>query len=598
MQAEGVKKVAVLTEDLERYPDGTLPAGIAAQDRAELDNVSKAFSETAGTTVIIYDQTCAAEKRRRRKRGLMADPDRRVVINPAVCEGCGDCSVQSNCVSVEPLETEFGRKRRINQSSCNKDFSCVKGFCPSFVSVSGAKVRKPAKGELSVPSLPEPQVPALNAPWNILVTGIGGTGVLTVSALLGMAGHVAGVASTTADMAGLAQKGGAVWSHVRLAPSNDTLLGPRIMTGTADLVLACDSVVAASDAAQKLMDASRTVTVANGDVAPTADFVRDRDLDFRTAQVKRAIEAASRRTLFVAAERVATALFGDAIAANMILMGHAWQSGLIPLSFEAIDEAIKLNGVAVAFNREAFAVGRWLAVDAAAVAQRAGLAPPPEKTLDERIAARIADLTAWGDAAYAQRFADKVATVRAAEAAVSPGSTALTEAAMISLYKLMSYKDEYEVARLHLDNLGPLLDATFAERAKLTFHLAPPLLSRIDPATGRPKKRDFPGWLVMPLFGVLKRMKGLRGTAFDPFGRSEERRAEREAVPAFEAELDRLLAGLTAANLGTAAAIARLPYDVRGFGPVKEAAAAKVAARRTALWARFDAPQERLAAAE
>ncbi|MGL6043778.1 MAG: 2-oxoacid:acceptor oxidoreductase family protein, partial [Sandaracinobacteroides sp.] len=311
MQAEGARKVWVLTEDLTRYPSGALPAGVELHDRDQLDPVSKAAAATPGTTVIIYDQTCAAEKRRRRKRGLLPDPDKRVIINPAVCEGCGDCSVQSNCVSVEPLETEFGRKRRINQSSCNKDFSCVKGFCPSFVTVEGVKLKKPEKLALDLSGLPEPAIPALTGATNILVTGIGGTGVLTVSALLGMAGHIAGLASTTADMAGLAQKGGAVWSHVRLAPTNADLLGPRIMTGSADLVIACDAVVAADKAAQNLMAPSRTTVVANANIAPTADFVRNRDLDFKSAQVRKAVEQGSRANYFVAADTIATQLMGD-----------------------------------------------------------------------------------------------------------------------------------------------------------------------------------------------------------------------------------------------------------------------------------------------
>ncbi|QMW24461.1 indolepyruvate ferredoxin oxidoreductase family protein [Sandaracinobacteroides saxicola] len=586
MLAEGAKSVAVLTEDLSRYPDGLLPKEVALHDRAMLDVVSKAYAATPGCTVIIYDQTCAAEKRRRRKRGLMADPDRRVVINPAVCEGCGDCSVQSNCVSVEPLETEFGRKRRINQSSCNKDFSCVKGFCPSFVSVSGGKLKKPAATSLEIGTLPEPAVPALTAPVNILVTGIGGTGVLTVSALLGMAGHLAGVASTTADMAGLAQKGGAVWSHVRLAPTNEALLGPRIMAGTADLVIACDAVVAADKAAQTLMIPTRTVTVANANIAPTADFVRNRDLDFKTHQVVKTIEGASKASHMVAAEKIATALMGDAIAANVMLLGYAWQQGLIPLPLSAIQGAIELNGVSVPFNLQAFALGRLLAAEPARVEAMVGGGEAPALTLDERIATRVSDLTAYQDAAYAQRFADGVARVRAAEAPF--GSTALTEAVMASLHKLMAYKDEYEVARLYSDGrFTGQLDATFAERARLTFHLAPPLLSRIDPATGRPKKIGLPGWLVVPLFGVLARMKGLRGTAFDLFGRTEERRHERAAIGAFEADVEMLLRGLRADNLALAVEIARLPLDVRGFGPVKEDAAKAVALRRKALLAKW-----------
>jgi indolepyruvate ferredoxin oxidoreductase len=588
MLAEGAKKVWVLTEDLDRYPAGLLPSDVDLHDRAQLDPISRTAAETPGTTVIIYDQTCAAEKRRRRKRGLLPDPDRRVIINPAVCEGCGDCSVQSNCVSVEPQETEFGRKRRINQSSCNKDFSCVKGFCPSFVTVDGVELRKPEKKALDLSGIPEPAVPALTEATNILVTGIGGTGVLTVSALLGMAGHIAGVASTTADMAGLAQKGGAVWSHVRLAPSNAQLLGPRIMTGSADLVIACDAVVAADKAAQNLMAPARTHVVANANIAPTAEFVRNRDFDFKTAQVKKAVEQVSRAHDFVAAERIATQLMGDAIAANVMLMGFAWQKGLIPLALAAIEGAIELNAVSVPFNKQAFALGRLLAhaperVDAL-------LAPPAKlaETLDARIDARVADLTAWGDAAHGARYRTLVAQVKAAETAVRPGSEALTEAVARSLHKLMAYKDEYEVARLMTDGrFQALRDETFAKQSRRTYHLSPPIFARTDPATGRPRKYAMPGWLVEPLFRMLARMKGLRGTAFDPFGRSAERRQERDAIPAYEAEVARLLEGLTPANLALAASIAALPLDVRGFGPVKEAAAKAIETRRAALWAQW-----------
>ena len=588
MLAEGAQKVWVLTEDVARYPSGALPTEVELHDRAQLDVISKTARETPGTTVIVYDQTCAAEKRRRRKRGLMPDPDRRVVINPAVCEGCGDCSVQSNCVSIEPLETEFGRKRRINQSSCNKDFSCVKGFCPSFVTVEGGTLKKPQSRALDLSGLPMPVVPALTEATNILVTGIGGTGVLTVSALLGMAGHLAGHASTTADMAGIAQKGGAVWSHVRLAPSNEQLLGPRIMTGTADVVIACDAVVAADKPAQNLMSAERTHVVANANIAPTADFVRNRDFDFKSAQVKKAVEQASKAHDFVAAERIATELMGDAIAANVMLLGYAWQKGLIPLAFEALDGAIALNGVAVAFNRQAFAMGRLLAHDPARV--EALLAPPVpvSQTLDERIAHRAADLTAWGNAATADRYRGIVAIVRAAEAAVLPGSEALAEAVARSLHKLMAYKDEYEVARLMTDGrFAAQLGDTFADMRRRKYHLSPPIFAKTDPATGRPAKYAMPGWLVEPLFKVLALAKGLRGTALDPFGYSADRRHERAAIERYIGETEKLVAGLTAANIGLATEIAKLPLDARGFGPVKQAGETAVEARRTALWARW-----------
>ena len=513
MLAEGAVKVTVLTEDLERYTDVKLPDGVALLDRGELDNVSRAFAETPGCTVIVFDQTCAAEKRRRRKRGKLADPDQRVFINAAVCEGCGDCSVQSNCVSVEPLETEFGRKRLINQSSCNKDFSCLKGFCPSFVTVTGATVRKAKAAALDLSAVPDPVLPTPGDGYNVMVTGIGGTGVLTVSALLGTAAHIEGLASTTADMAGLAQKGGAVYSHVRIAERNDQLLGPRIIAGGADLVLACDAVVAADKAAQNLMLPTRTAVIANADIAPTSDFVRDRDLDFRSAQVERAIRRAANpnATAFIHAEKIATALMGDAIAANILLMGYAWQQGLVPLKHESLEAAIRLNGVAVDFNLKAFGLGRLLAADPrrveAMMADASGPAPAPlSATLDELIARRVDDLTAYQNAAYAERYRVLVARVRAAEGRVSPGSDALGAAVAKSLYKLMAYKDEYEVGRLYSDGrFRDALSKQFSDAGRVSVQLSPPLLARTDPATGRPKKYSFGPW-VFPLFGLLARV--------------------------------------------------------------------------------------------
>ena len=586
MLAEHAKKVVVLTEDLERYKGLTLPAGVRLLDRGELDNISREFAATPGCTIIIFDQTCAAEKRRRRKRGQMVDPDRRIFINSAVCEGCGDCSVQSNCVSVEPIETEFGRKRRINQSSCNKDYSCVKGFCPSFITVDGAQVKK-SKAEFDASGLPDPVVPAPGHGFNIMVTGIGGTGVLTVSALLGTAAHIEGLASTTADMAGLAQKGGAVYSHVRIAGSNDDLLSPRIMAGSADLVLACDAVVAADKPTQSLMVPGRTAVIANADIAPTSDFVRNRDFDFRSAQVERAIRQASNPNAcdFVAADTVATALLGDAIGSNILLMGYAWQKGLIPLKVQSIEAAIELNGVAIPFNKKAFALGRLLAtrpdqVLALVEATRGPQPEPPATTLDEMIARREADLVLYQDAAYAARFRAVVDKARAA------GGDALGEAVAKSLYKLMAYKDEYEVARLYSDGrYRAAFDAQFAGGNPRVL-LAPPLISRIDPATGRPKKISFGPW-VFKAFGVLARLKGLRGTKLDIFGYSEERRHERADIEAYVAEVEALCRDVNPANIGLALAIARLPMDVRGFGPVKAKARDEVAARRAALWAKW-----------
>ncbi|MBC7522730.1 MAG: indolepyruvate ferredoxin oxidoreductase family protein [Sandarakinorhabdus sp.] len=594
MVAEHAKKVAVLTEDLARYKGITLPASVRLLDRSALLGIQEEFAATEGCTVIIFDQTCAAEKRRRRKRKTMVDPDRRIFINAAACEGCGDCSVQSNCVSVEPLETEFGRKRRINQSSCNKDYSCVKGFCPSFITVDGAEVKK-SRADFDVTDLPEPTIPAAGIGYNIMVTGIGGTGVLTVSALLGTAGYLEGRASTTADMAGLAQKGGAVYAHVRIAATNEDLLSPRIIAGGADLVLACDAVVAADKPTQTLMIPQRTAVVANADIAPTSDFVRNRDLDFQSAQVEKAIRAASNPNAcdFIAADTVAVAVMGDAIASNILLLGYAWQKGLIPLQRASLEQAIELNGVAVDFNKRAFGLGRLLAVrpdkvEALVAAARGPQPEPPAKSFDEVIARRVADLTAYQDAAYAQRFAVRIASVRAA------AGDDIAEAVARSLYKLMAYKDEYEIGRLYSDGrFTAAYGAQFASGRPRVL-LAPPLISRLDPATGRPKKISFGPW-IFTAFGVLAKLKGLRGTALDVFGYSAERRHERADITAFETEIDTLLTGLTADNRSLALAIARLPMDVRGFGPVKDKAREDVAKRRAALWAKW--PGERVLAA-
>ncbi len=596
MVGEHAKKVVVLTEDLSRYKGITLPADVRLLDRSALPAIQEEFIATPGTTIIIFDQTCAAEKRRRRKRKQLADPTTRVFINAATCEGCGDCSVQSNCVSVEPLETEFGRKRRINQSSCNKDYSCLKGFCPSFVTVEGAEVKKSKTGDLDLSDVPEPAIPAPGHGYNIMVTGIGGTGVLTVSALLGTAGHIEGLASTTADMAGLAQKGGAVYSHVRLAAKNDDLLSPRIIAGGADLVLACDAVVAADKPTQTLMIPTRTAVVANADIAPTADFVRDRDLDFRSAQVEKAIRTASNPNAcdFIAADTVAVALMGDAIASNILLMGYAWQKGLIPLQRASIEAAIELNGVAVDFNKKAFGLGRLLATRPDKVLKmvedaRGPAIAPPATSLDEVITRRIADLAAYQNAAYAARFNALVAKARAA------GGDDFAEAVARSHYKLLAYKDEYEVGRLYSDGrFRAAFDAQFAG-GKPRVQLAPPLISRLDPATGRPKKISFGPW-IFTAFRLLASLKGLRGTAFDIFGYSEERRDERADIAAYESDVEKLIAGLTPDNIGLAIAIAKLPMDVRGFGPVKAQQREAVTVRRTALWAKWPGEAARAAA--
>lgn len=602
---ESVRKIAVATEDMSRYENVKFPEGVELYPREAMDRLQKEFREISGCTVIIYDQTCAAEKRRRRKKGQFPDPDKRVMINAAVCEGCGDCSVQSNCVSVEPLETEFGRKRTINQSSCNKDFSCVKGFCPSFVTVEGAVIATPSlpKETNFAAEVPMPAVPALSDDYNIIVTGIGGTGVLTISAILGMAAHLEGKASTTADMAGLAQKGGAVYAQVRLGATNEHLLSPRIISGGADLLLACDSVVASSAVIQDLMSPDLTAAVVNSAVQPVADFVRNRDLDFKTAQVERMIRQATRGDAadFIPAEKVAAAVMGDAIATNMMMLGYAWQKGRVPLNLESIDSAIQLNGVAISFNRKAFALGRLLAHNPAKVAAlieaaRGPAQEPIAQSLADVVAKRVADLTAYQDAAYADRYRQLVERVRDAEARVASGSERLALAVARNAYKLMAYKDEYEVARLYTDGrFEAALKAQFGSHKALKFHLSPPLLAKHDPNTGRPKKMEFGGW-AFSVFKLLAKLKGLRGTAFDIFGYTEERKMERQLIDDYFASIEKVIAELTPQRLDTAVALASVPEQIRGFGPVKLASIEPARKREAVLWQAWSTPETKVAA--
>ena len=582
VSAEGVARIALVSDEPDKYPPSTeWPAGMTRHHRDDLDAVQRELAELPGVTAIIYDQTCAAEKRRRRKRGEFPDPDKRVFINTRVCEGCGDCGVASNCVSVQPVETEFGRKRQIDQSNCNKDFSCVNGFCPSFVTVEGASVRKakPAAVGGDLPALPEPAVPALDKTYAIIVTGVGGTGVVTIGAILGMAAHLEGKGCGMIDMAGLAQKGGAVYSHVKLAPRPEDVHSIRVAAGEADLVLGCDLVVTGTRKVLAAVRPGQTTMVVNTAEVLPGDFTRNPDYSLPAERIKRAVATATGRdnAFFVEATRLATALTGNAIAANMFMLGYAFQLGRIPLSSAALERAIELNGEAVAMNRAAFAWGRRAALDPAGVDALIGAttaAVPEDRvlstTLDEVIARRVALLTDYEDAAYARRFADRIARIRAAETAVAPQSTELTEAAARSLAKLMAYKDEYEVARLYTDGAFLKgLGAAFEGDLKLTFHLAPPILGRRDETTGLPRKSTFGPWMLKAL-SVLARLKGLRGGAFDIFGYTHERRTERQLVVGFEAVLDEIAERLTRANLPVAVALAQVPQSIRGFGHVKQ----------------------------
>jgi indolepyruvate ferredoxin oxidoreductase len=578
--AEGVKRIAIVSDDPRKYPSGIdWPKGVTFHHRDDLDEVQREFATVPGTSVLIYDQTCAAEKRRRRKRGTYPDPDKRVIINELVCEGCGDCGVKSNCVSVQPLMTEWGRKRTIDQSSCNKDYSCVKGFCPSFVTVHGGKPKKGrAVAEGDVPSLPAPVLPKIGEPYGIIVTGIGGTGVVTIGGVLGMAAHLEGKGVGIIDMAGLAQKGGAVYSHIRIANEPEDIHAIRIAAGGADLVLGGDIVVAGNKKVLAAVKHGATRMIVNLAEFLPGDFTRNADFSLPMERLKRAILSAAGRdqVSFIDATRLATALMGNSIATNMFMVGYAFQKGALPLSAEAIEKAIELNGEAVAMNQAAFRWGRRAALNVAEVEKLIPSAAAQDdnrrlsQSLDETIERRVAFLTDYQDAGYARRYRELVDKARATEASKAPGRTGLAEAVARNLFKLMAYKDEYEVARLYTDGTFlKQIEQTFEPgEMRFEFHLAPPLLARVDKATGEPRKMSFGPWM-MKLFGLLRRFKGLRGTPFDPFGYTAERRMERRLIAEYEATLAEILDRLTPDNHPLAVGLAAIPEKIRGFGHVK-----------------------------
>ncbi|AXK83107.1 indolepyruvate ferredoxin oxidoreductase family protein [Pseudolabrys taiwanensis] len=578
--AEGAKRIVVVSDEPWKYAKDTeWPRGLTIHHRDELDAVQRDLATVPGVTVLIYDQTCAAEKRRRRKRGTFPDPDKRVVINDLVCEGCGDCGQKSNCVSVQPLVTEWGRKRTIDQSSCNKDFSCLNGFCPSFVTVHGAKLKK---GEsVAEPAgwqpLPAPTLPQTNHPFGIIVTGVGGTGIVTIGAVMAMAAHLEGKGVGVIDMAGLAQKGGAVYSHIRIANTPEEIHAIRIAAGGADLVLGGDIVVAGNKKVLTAIKEGNTRVIANTTEFLPGDFTRNADFSLPTERLKRAIAGAAGRdnSHFIDATKLATALLGNSIGANMFMLGYAYQLGALPLSDESIEKAIEMNGEAVKMNLAAFRYGRRAAIDLAAVQS---LVEPKQvendsltlsQSFDEIVARREAFLTAYQSKRYARRYRKWVDKVRAAEGAKVPGQNALSEAVARYLFKLMAYKDEYEVARLYTDtSFFERVKGSFDGDLRFEFHLAPPLLAKKDPLTGEPKKMTFGPWMLKA-FGVLAKFKVLRGTPLDIFGYSEERRTERKLIADYEALLEKLMAELTPDNHQTAVALASIPEKIRGYGPVK-----------------------------
>ena len=582
LDAEGAKRIVVVTDEPQKYDDAEIKArlapGVTVRHRDELDAVQRELREVEGCTILIYDQTCATEKRRRRKRGTMVTPAKTVVINELVCEGCGDCSVQSNCLSVEPVETEFGRKRRINQSTCNKDFSCLKGFCPSFVTVEGGALKKPKKeqrGDLAaLPAVPEPVLPVAESAWGIVVGGVGGTGVITIGQLLGMAAHLDGRAVVTQDAGGLAQKGGATWSHVQIANRPEALFTSKVDMAKADLVIGCDPIVTASKATLAVAHAGRTYVALNSHGTPTAAFVNNPNWQFPEASCEAAIAGAVGPEGLGAfdAEEVAVQLLGDSIYTNPLMLGYAWQKGRVPLSRAAVLRAMELNGVQVQNNHAAFEWGRRCAHDLAAVqalfAARQVIEIVKKPSVDELVKRRVEFLTGYQDAAYAERYRQAVERVRAAEAALGKG-TPLSEAVARYLFKLMAIKDEYEVARLHTDPaFARKIESMFEGDFKLVHHLAPPAIAKRN-AKGELVKQPFGPW-VRKVFPLLARLKGLRGSALDVFGKTEERRMERQLLADYEACIAELLKNLNADKLPLAAEIARIPEEIRGYGHVKE----------------------------
>ncbi|MEC8371790.1 MAG: indolepyruvate ferredoxin oxidoreductase family protein, partial [Pseudomonadota bacterium] len=606
VMAEGASRVVVVTDEPDKYPrDADFSKGTQVYHRDDLMKVQKDLRGESGVSVLVYDQTCAAEKRRRRRRGTFPDPLKRVMINDLVCEGCGDCSVKSNCLSVVPKETEFGRKRTIDQSACNKDYSCVNGFCPSFVTVHGTDLKKPkiSTQEVAVPdifeALPDPELPSTEEPYAMLVTGIGGTGVVTIGAIVAMAAHIEGKGCSVLDMVGLAQKGGAVLTHIRVADKPEDLHAVRIAAGGADMMLGCDVVTAASFDALSKIAPGESRAIINSHETITGDFTRDPDLNFPGEELHQTITkvVGGDRTEFLEATKLATALLGNSIASNMFMLGCAWQNGLVPITIEAIFQAIELNGVAAEANKRAFTWGRRAAHDLPLVRKMAITddntpeeAAEVQDDLVNLVERRVEFLTEYQGRRLARRYKDLVVKVQTSESHRVPGEEALSKAVARYYFKLLAYKDEYEVARLHAEtDFLAGIAGKFDEGYKLKFHLAPPLLTRRDPDTGLPKKMEIGEW-ILPMFRMLAKLKFLRGTPFDPFGYSAERKNERELIADYVTTIEGLLRDLTPENHATAIDIAALPEQIRGYGHVKESNISLAKARQRELLAEFRSP--------
>jgi len=596
---EGVKRIAILTDETEKYGNrADFAPGVTISDRADIDYVQRELRQIKGTTILIYDQTCAAEKRRRRKRGTFPDPAKRMFINDRVCEGCGDCGKKSNCVSVLPVDTAFGRKRRVDQSSCNKDYSCNQGFCPSFVTVYGGDLRE-GQNISDVPdslsSLPEPDLKKLEPGKNygILIGGVGGTGVVTIGALLGMASHIDELGVSIVDQLGFAQKGGAVMTHIRIAASGDDINSARLNAGGADLLLGCDMMVVSSEDALGALAPGRTQAVLNTHKSITGDFVLNPKLEYPLDSIEtRLLDGlGNSNATFLDASDLATKLLGDSIGSNLFLVGFAWQQGLIPISKKAINKAIELNGVKVDWNKEAFEWGRRAANNLAAVVEIANSNQVERETLPESLDDLFGfyadELTLYQNETYANRFLRALQRIRGKEASVVSTSEQLTKTVAANLFKLMAYKDEYEVARLYSDpSFKRKLEEQFDGNYRLKFNLSPPVIAPRDKVTGLPRKISLGGW-ALPMFKLLAKLKFLRGTIIDPFGLTAERRKERQLIEDYFTHLDDIVEQLSTENLTAAIELADYPDEIGGYGYIKHASIEEAEARKRVLLDNF-----------
>jgi len=594
VRAEGVKSITLVSDDIDKFTPALFPVNTVIRPRNELDAVQRDLREIEGVSLLIYEQTCAAEKRRRRKRGLLETPDRTVFINSRVCEGCGDCSAQSNCVSILPLETEFGRKRQIDQASCNKDFRCTDGFCPSFVSVKGAVTRANRPDQLpKIPwiELPSPPIKQDDDVYNIIITGIGGTGVVTVGAVLAMAARLDHKGASVFDMTGLAQKGGAVLSHLRILDNTGVKLSPKIGVGECNLLLGCDLVVASGKNVLSTINPESTVAVVNSHFVPTAEFQQKPDCDLNPLPlIDRIKQSVAHDKIFtINSNPIVKHFLDNSIAVNFFMVGHAWQLGLIPLNLAAIEQAIELNNVAVEFNKQALYLGRLSAHDPDRIARQLfkPIANADPLGVDGLFESRMDFLGKYQNKAYAQQFRKRLDQAIAAEQVVRPGHTELSQTIAVVYSNLLAYKDEYEIGRLYSDGVFlQELGQQFGADTKLTFHLSPPLLARKDPITGLPRKMKFGPW-ILPVFKVLAQLKFLRGTAFDIFGYTNERRSERALIKAFEADMNIVVSGLSASNYESAVKLMSVYGDIKGFGYIKSNAIRSARTRLETFMADF-----------